>query len=390
VFVSPIAALDSRLTSLGEATVRRWQPEWPSLAPAEVITALGADDPQIVVVGPGVEGDAAIAWIQALETRRPDVAIVLVADSSSDLLLHALRAGVADVIPPTVTQAELVAALERAKGRVRRQEPAPLAPLPHVHKRVLAVLSPKGGTGKTMIATSLAVALSERLDDGDVGLVDLDVHFGGAASVLGLLAEHTLGDAARAARHHLEAATLKVFLERHGSGAYVLAAPVSLVEAEEIEIDQTKVVLSLFADLFDWTVVDTSAGIGEHTLMALEFATDLLFVTTPDVAAVRALRRSIEALEMVGMLNVPKHLVVNQFVARAALSVAEIESIVGIPVSGTVPPSSLVMNAMDHGRSILEGSPKDAAVRALRGLVDLYVGAADSDAKAGRRRRKGR
>lgn len=389
VFVSPIGALDARLTSLGELTVRRWQADWPTRTPSEVIAALSADDPQIIVVGPGVDGDSAIAWIQALETQRPDVAIVLVADSNSDLLLHALRAGVADVIPPTVTQAQLIEALERARGRVRRQAPA----VHHAHashNRVLVVLAPKGGTGKTMVATSLAVALSERVADGEVGLLDLDVHFGSAASALGVLADHTLGDAARAARHSLEAATLKVFLERHASGAYVLAAPQSLVEAEEVEVDQTKIVLNHFADLFAWSVVDTSAGIGEHTLMALEFATDLLFVTTPDVASVRALRRAIEALEMVGMLNVPKQLVVNQFVARGTLSLADIESIVGLAVSATVPPSSLVMNSLDHGRSVLEGPPKDTAVRALRGLTDLYLGSAESDARTGRRRKKGR
>src|SRR5690606_36612405 len=60
--------------------------------------------------------------------------------------------------------------------------------------RVVVVLSPKGGVGKTTISTNLAIALSRRAALDSV-IVDFDSQFGDVASVLNINAQHTLEDA---------------------------------------------------------------------------------------------------------------------------------------------------------------------------------------------------
>ena len=60
--------------------------------------------------------------------------------------------------------------------------------------RVVAVMSPKGGVGKTTVATNLAVGLAKTAPMGVV-IVDLDLQFGDVASALNVDPEHTITDA---------------------------------------------------------------------------------------------------------------------------------------------------------------------------------------------------
>src|SRR5205807_615112 len=57
---------------------------------------------------------------------------------------------------------------------------------------LIAILGPKGGTGKTLISANLAVALAQR--DANVVLVDLDLQFGDIGLALGLSPERTMYD----------------------------------------------------------------------------------------------------------------------------------------------------------------------------------------------------
>src|SRR5690606_1664025 len=95
--------------------------------------------------------------------------------------------------------------------------------------RVLTVLSPKGGAGKTTVATDLAVGVAE-LAPGSAVLVDLDVQFGAVASALSLSPEYTLDDVVRGAALR-DPIAMKTHLTLHESGLSVVCAPENPVSA---------------------------------------------------------------------------------------------------------------------------------------------------------------
>src|SRR5690606_34241347 len=101
--------------------------------------------------------------------------------------------------------------------------------------RVVAVFSGKGGTGGSMVATNLAVALAAdaRLR---VCLVDLDLAFGDVAIMLGLAPERTIV-AAVPVEDRLDETGLRMLLTRHASGVDTLLAPVQPADAEQISRD---------------------------------------------------------------------------------------------------------------------------------------------------------
>ncbi|MGI9621268.1 MAG: AAA family ATPase, partial [Acidimicrobiales bacterium] len=292
----------------------------------------------------------------------------------TELVVAAMRAGASDVVAPNVSHQELVATLDRARDAATRRRESTIVPTEASRRGyVIVVLSPKGGAGKTTISSNLAVGLADELGPGEVGLLDLDVQFGDLSHAMSLMPEHNIGDAALATRQGLDTTTLKIFLTHHRSGAFVLPAPDSLVQAEDVSADHVKTVLDLMTDLFPVVIVDTAAGIGEHALMAIEFATDVLFVASPDTPTIRALRREVEAFELIGLVSANRHLVVNRVEGRGGIGIGEIESMIGLPVTHQIPRSRGVTVSTDEGVPILEDGGRDPAAKALRELVETFT-----------------
>ena len=144
-----------------------------------------------------------------------------------------------------------------------------VSPQPHAGK-VIVVISPKGGSGKTAVSSNLAVALAQR-HPGRVVAVDLDVQFGDLGTALSLTPEHTLAQLARTSQ--IDATTVKLFLTPYEHGLYVLAGANDPVDADSIGHAHVSAVLPLLAQNFDYVVVDTPAGLDERTLAAIECAT---------------------------------------------------------------------------------------------------------------------
>ncbi len=105
------------------------------------------------------------------------------------------------------------------------------------------VLSPKGGSGKTMLTTNLSMAIAGS-NNGQTVVVDLDCVFGDVASVMGMVPEHTIGELALIPS--FDSTTLKVYLSRHErSGLFVLAGSGRPEEGEAVTDDVAARVLQL-------------------------------------------------------------------------------------------------------------------------------------------------
>ena len=159
--------------------------------------------PVVVVLGPSCSSAEVLATVERSLNGRPDVGAVLVADELSTTVLQlALRSGVKDVLTLQGDTLQIVEAIERVgSGLTTRAASglAPAAPTPMGADdgglgRVTTVFSTKGGSGKSVLATNLAVTLAER-SDGPVCLVDADLQFGDVAVMMKLAPTHTIVDA---------------------------------------------------------------------------------------------------------------------------------------------------------------------------------------------------
>lgn len=364
---------------------QKWDNAWRDAQPIDVVRATISPTPDVVIIGPTVPEAVALEWAGAFDREQPDVGTLIIAPATPDLLMGAMRLGVREVVPPNASGDQIREAVDRllsAAARMKTSRPASEAVTRD--NKVVTVLSAKGGSGKTVVATNLALGLNAHAP-GEVVLVDLDIQFGDCGATLNLEPESTLADAALNASV-LDATTLKVFLTAHPSGLFLLGPPTSLVDAAEINTQQVKAILDLLVGLFEYVVIDTSSGIDDHAITAMEFSTDLVLVSSSEVPSVRAMRRQVDTLDTIGMTRQNRHFVVNRAGTRVGLRTSDIEQTVGLEATVEVPSSRQVVVSTNQGTPVLTSTPKDPAARAMQEIVDLFLPEeADGSRKRGRK-----
>jgi pilus assembly protein CpaE len=330
---------------------------------------------EVVAIGPGLEVTDALALARAIEDERPEISVLLVGKPTPKVWQEALRAGVRDIILPDAPDAEVRGAIERAReiASRRRHNLVGEHDGPGSRGRIIAVLAPKGGSGKTTVAANLAVGLARHAPDQTV-IVDLDVQFGDVATALRLSSDHSLVDAARGSGP-LDVLSLKTFLAPHPTGMWALCSSEDPARADEVHPDRAAAVVEALADEFAYVVVDTCAGLTEHTLSLLEVATDYVFVCMMDVPSVRSLRKEIDALDALGMTTQQRHLVINRADSKVGLDVKDVEATVGIPVHVSIPSSRAVPLSINQGTPLLESDPRSPVAKQLGHLVQRFAAA---------------
>ncbi len=334
---------------------------------------LGAIDPEILVVGPDIGVAEALGLARTVDEHRPDVSVVLFAEPSTSLLEQAVRVGVRDVVDPLSPLDIVRSSLERALATAGRRRAALRTEVARESRtsKVITVVSPKGGAGKTAIASNLAIGLARHAPNGVV-IVDCDLQFGDVANALRLTPERTLADFARSGSA-LDATTVKAFLTPHPGGVFALCAPDSPAEADGVTCDTLATAIDLLAEMFGYVVIDTAAGLDETTLTAMEHSTDLVVVCATDVSSARGLRKELEAFDLLGLTAQRRHFVLNRADARVGLTAGDIETTVGLAVTVSIPSSRAVPISMNQGSPVLESEPRSTIGRSLAELVCRFL-----------------
>ena len=342
--------------------------------PHELFAQLDQEFPEVLILGPEVPIDDALRLSTVLAVGFPELSVVLVSDPDPAFLLQAMRAGIRDILSPASDPAQIRVLLERAcqsfASRHRSQDPKQPG-VPGTPKGlVIGVFSPKGGVGKTTIATNIAIGLG-KIAPMSVVIVDLDLQFGDVASGLYLNPQHTVTDAVSPAAAQ-DSLVLKAFLTVHPGSIYALCAPPSPVEGDEIAPEQISRLLEQLAEEFQYVVVDTAPGLPEIGLAAMERCTDVVWVSGMDIPSVRGLRSGLDVLRQLNILPETRHVVLNMADAKAGLTVQDVESTIGAPVDVNIPRSRAIALSTNRGIPVLQETVKDPATKGLRQLVDRF------------------
>lgn len=222
---------------------------------------------------------------------------------------------------------------------------------------LIAVLSGKGGTGKTSVCAGVATALARMghrvlAIDCDMGLQNLDISLAlsdsGALSFLDVC-EGGYG-LSQAAKHH-QFETLSF-----------LTAPINRT-AESVDPEQFREMMRDARREFDYIFLDAPAGIDAGFELAAKFADRVLIVTGADPAAVRDAARAAQRLELMGKEDV--RLVVNRVSRRLfstmSLTVDDVMDNAGLPLVGVVPEDQNVTLAAAFGTPLISYTNRGAA-----------------------------
>ena len=334
-----------------------------------------ADDVTVLVIGPHVDLEAALALSEQLRLSRPMVGVVLVRPRiDTATLTDALRSGVREVVKERDIEG-IGAAVHRAvelSNAVREQ--AGLGASGgngEVKGRLVTVFSAKGGAGKTTLSTNMAAALA---DNGkrEVCLVDLDLAFGDVAIALQLFPAHTLSDAVPM-MDSLDEAAVAALLTPHSPGLTTLVAPVEPGAAESIPAALVGRVLRLLKRMFDFVVVDTPPAFTDHVLAAFDESDYVALLATLDIPALKNLKLTLETLDL---LNYPRdrwRVVLNRADSKVGLQLSEVEKTLRVPIMAQIPSSRSVPASINRGVPIVLDEPSHPVSIAIKAFAEREI-----------------
>lgn len=348
---------------------------FPSIEAMEEKFASGT--PLVVVFGPSYADPAGLKAVQGLTRYRPEVgSLMVVEELTTAMLQQALRAGVRDVIALPADQDFLLEAIDRVGDTI---SVVPMAPagtpateLPSDLGSVITVFSTKGGAGKSVIASNLAIVLARKAD-GPVVLVDADLQFGDVAVMLKMTPQHTIVDAVSNI-HRLDAQLLQSLLMRHDqSGLLVLAAPVEPAFADQVGAADMVKIVKLLQTFCKYVVIDTPAHFNDVVLALLEESDDILLISGMDIPNIKNVKLGLQTLRL---LNIPVSklkLVLNRANSKVKLDVGEVERTLQIKADCLVPSDIIVPQSVNKGVPAVLDAPRSGVSKSMEQLAELFM-----------------
>lgn len=241
--------------------------------------------------------------------------------------------------------------------------------------RVIAVTSGKGGVGKTVVATNLAIALQRRGER--VLLLDADLGLGSIGSLLGLRPRTSLRDVLQGDCDILD--TLM-----HGPGGLRIVPGTGGVEdltrlsgPQRLRLlDQVDVL----DGAFDTLILDTAPGLSSDVLFLAAAAQEIVVVVTPELPALDDARALIAALVRrydETSFGVLVNFARNEREARRAF--AHLESCtqglrsVGLHHLGSIPWDARILESVRRQRAVVDLDPDCPSARAFASLAGYFV-----------------
>jgi pilus assembly protein CpaE len=353
--------------------------------------------PDIAVIDAGLPGMDGGQTTQMLAQAVPGTGVIMMSmEADDDAYRQAMLAGVREFLQKPFKGDDLVDAVHRVNSfRQRRAagaslprtgaaaaaravpspSPAPVVPAtataaPRVNTRgvVTAVISGKGGVGRTVVAINIAAVLGEK-HPSRVALVDLSLQYGDVGAALNLPTSGTINDLLQAnGTGDLE--VVRQVLAAGPGNVQVLLAPVSPEQADYVTVAHVTALIETLRSDFDFIVIDTPSHLNDVSLRTLELADHLVMLTDLSVTGVKNARLTRGILETVGVDPTKVLVVANHREGSGELDRRGAETFLGARISVEIPfAPDIVAMSVNRGVPFVISSPSAPPSAALRTIV---------------------
>ena len=191
--------------------------------------------------------------------------------------------------------------------------------------QVITFFSPKGGAGKTSIATNVAYGMAKFLKK-KVLLIDLDLQFGGIAFMLDLKPKKTIVDltGSDALRNYDD---IKPCLSKHKSGFDLLPAPLKPEQSENVDSTHLRKIVSFSKNQYDYILIDTHSLLQDISINALDISDIIMLVMNPDMGHIVAIHNCLNVMDSLKYPKEKIRLILNRFGSYYSKSKEELEGV---------------------------------------------------------------
>src|SRR6266536_2028518 len=360
----------------------------------QAIALAKRDRPDVILMDINMPDMDGIQATEIIASTVPESPIIMMSvQGEQDYLRRSMLAGAREFLVKPFSSDELVRAirhvheLEKAK-RARYAQIAPgqyygdrgAASAPAARGRIISFFSPKGGVGRTTIATNLAVALHQSTGK-PVCLVDGSLPFGDIGVILNMPPKaKTIADLV-GSFDQIDAEILESVLATHSSGIKVLLAPPNPEIAELISGPHMKRVLETLREKYAFVVVDTWPSFQEQVLSMLDVADVILTLMTLEITNLKNVRVFLEIAEKLGYDDHKVQLVANRNDSLGGIKASDFETSLARKI-----PHSIVSDGRALVLAVNRGVPFVVSHRDSQVSKDIFTLAAklaaDEDAEA--------
>jgi pilus assembly protein CpaE len=370
----PTRTLVSLDTGIDEQTVRASLPVSTDIQIVGIVrgvdeswTTLHETPADLLVVACSGYSERTLFLITSVVKERPGMPIVVLAQDSPDgFLRRVFEVGADDAVrlPESPEQVNFVLqkvlVRKGAAGTMKEHGTAPM----------ICVLGPKGGTGKTVTTSNLAVALAQT--GKSVSAVDLDLQFGDLALAMGVRPETTMYDLVQSGGS-LDSGKLDAYVMPHHSGVRVLVAPTRPDQASSVSPEFLREVYPLLRATSDYVVLDSSPGFEPEIISAIDNSSYVCMVGTLDTLSLKNTRLGLETLDLMGYDPDRIVLVLNRADSRVGIDDEDVLAVVGRRPDIRIPSDVEVTRAVNEGTPIVVAKPDSAGAKAFRALAEEFL-----------------
>src|SRR4029077_16282635 len=159
---------------------------------------------------------------------------------------------------------------------------------------------------------------------------------------------------------------------RHESGVRALVSPDHVGSAETADPERIVRAIESLRDPFAFIVCDLWSSLDDLTLGMLRLSDHIMLVTTPEVPALKNIRRVIGATTLLS--DERTRIVLNRPPGKVGVSIADVERNLGRRVSATIPSEGIgVTDAINQGISMFDSRARVRASRSYLRLAETFL-----------------
>lgn len=339
--------------------------------------------PDVIVMDINMPGMDGVAAAEIISQRLPTSPIIMMSvHGEANQLKRAISAGAREFLVKPFSGDEFSASIRTVFEReiARRSQfeasvPTVTTPVPtdDGDHQVIAVFSPKGGAGRTTIATNLAVAL-HRETGVRVCLVDANLQFGDVGVLLNLNPkDKSILDAVETGDPDGDIVDTCVI--DHSTGIRVLLAPPSPEGADLVTPHHMRSIIDHLSIGHQYVVIDLPSGLSDLSLAVMDAADTILVMTALEITTIKNVRLFLEVAEQLEYARTKVRLVINRADAAQGIRIADVEASVRRPIDGAiVSDGRLAVLAVNRGVPFVVSHPDSPLSRDVIKLARTLAG----------------
>jgi len=245
-------------------------------------------------------------------------------------------------------------------------------------KHKIAVISGKGGVGKSLVTVNLAVALAKHGRNGKVGVLDADIHGPCVPKMLGMK-----GEVLQSGPPGVFPATGPLNLKVVSMGFLLPSDDAPVIWRGPLKMGAIKQFLSeIVWGSLEYLLIDLPPGTGDESLSVLQLLPEMdgvIIVTIPSEVSQDVVKKAVSFARkmdtpIIGIVENMSGIVCPHCGERIEVfgtgGGENISVEMGVPLLGSIPLDPRISTAMDAGTPFIAAQPDSPAARAFQAIVE--------------------